>query len=445
MTRYSIRWALLGSLVASSSAFAADRLVPQDYPTIQAAVNAAANGDVIRVTGPSIAEHGIIIDNRTVTIEGIADAGVTVDAQQLGRHLQITGSSEVELRNLRFVNGRAQPAHGGAIFFEGSSLTLEQCVFESNQAKDGGAVVIRSGRMRVVACRFFGNQAIGGPYPFGGALRHIGGEVVVTRSRFSGNYAGYHGGAISHGWGYLEGSGAGPLRIISCVLDANTSSYGGALHTYQGSDNVICINAIFSNNGASIGRAIVNYCGRVRMVNSVVIGSGSQFHTYYGGGVRGLSCITSSGGLVGYNNVVADPMLSSDFVPQEGSPCIDAGTPLRLVSEFLATGTGSQCSVFDRDYLGNPRISDVAGVPNTGCFESNFPIDIGAVEVAGLAVTRLVVGDLDDSGQVDGKDLAIILSAWGIDDCGSDINADGVIDGIDLSVLIAAWGDCTIR
>ena len=49
--------------------------------------------------------------------------------------------------------------------------------------------------------------------------------------------------------------------------------------------------------------------------------------------------------------------------------------------------------------------------------------------------------DLDGNGAVDGADLGLLLSGWGIDATG-DINADGTIDGADLGVLLSAWGPC---
>jgi hypothetical protein len=51
-------------------------------------------------------------------------------------------------------------------------------------------------------------------------------------------------------------------------------------------------------------------------------------------------------------------------------------------------------------------------------------------------------GDLNLDGEVDGSDLAILLSYWGgvgfpIGDC----NRDGIIAGADLAILLGNWGD----
>lgn len=60
----------------------------------------------------------------------------------------------------------------------------------------------------------------------------------------------------------------------------------------------------------------------------------------------------------------------------------------------------------------------------------NFEIDI---------CEGMLVADINGDGQVNGIDLATLLSAWGSNNYTADINHDGIIDGRDLSVLLAAW------
>lgn len=50
--------------------------------------------------------------------------------------------------------------------------------------------------------------------------------------------------------------------------------------------------------------------------------------------------------------------------------------------------------------------------------------------------------DTDFSREVDGADMAILLSNWGIVGGAGDINRDGRVDAADLSSLLAAWGAC---
>jgi hypothetical protein len=47
--------------------------------------------------------------------------------------------------------------------------------------------------------------------------------------------------------------------------------------------------------------------------------------------------------------------------------------------------------------------------------------------------------DANWDGQVDGLDLAVVLSAWGTNQPAADLNDDGTIDGLDLAVILANW------
>jgi len=74
--------------------------------------------------------------------------------------------------------------------------------------------------------------------------------------------------------------------------------------------------------------------------------------------------------------------------------------------------------------------------------------DLGAgslVEAAVDDVQLVGVGclfapaDFDNSGAVDGSDLAVLLSQWGSSG-NADLNSDGTVGGPDLTLLLASWG-----
>ena len=62
----------------------------------------------------------------------------------------------------------------------------------------------------------------------------------------------------------------------------------------------------------------------------------------------------------------------------------------------------------------------------------------GAVTVCGCAA------DITDDGVVNGGDLGVMLSNWGLASSSGvgDISHDGVVNGIDLAELLARWGIC---
>ena len=54
-------------------------------------------------------------------------------------------------------------------------------------------------------------------------------------------------------------------------------------------------------------------------------------------------------------------------------------------------------------------------------------------------------GDVEQSGAVDGDDLAAVLTVWGTNGGvypRADTNGDGVVDGADLATVLGSWGGC---
>ena len=58
---------------------------------------------------------------------------------------------------------------------------------------------------------------------------------------------------------------------------------------------------------------------------------------------------------------------------------------------------------------------------------------------------RACFEDVNADGNVDGVDLAVLLSQWGTCSpvaCQCDFNSDGAVNGIDLALLLSKWGPC---
>jgi hypothetical protein len=58
----------------------------------------------------------------------------------------------------------------------------------------------------------------------------------------------------------------------------------------------------------------------------------------------------------------------------------------------------------------------------------------------GCVIVTPCTGDLDNNGDVNGADLAILLGGWG--GAAGDLNNNGTTDGADLAILLGAWGPC---
>lgn len=258
--------ALLGS---ASSTSASTLTVPAEYPTIQTAIAAAANGDTVFVFPGTYAE-ALAWSNKNLTLRG----------DDLGLPVVITGSftsrvmsvgpgvtEETAIENLTIRDGRAE--YGGGIELLGSVLVIHNCRFEANVVavppygwSRGGALFVGPGSSAVVTdCVFRQNQSIGS-FPFvgwpgeGGAVYvESGGSLSVQRCRFLENEA----------WGFEGGLGGGiclsgePTAfatgiIDSCAFVGNRGNGGGVFAPLE--SLVTVRSSIFQGNTGWSGSAL---------------------------------------------------------------------------------------------------------------------------------------------------------------------------------------------
>lgn len=90
-------------------------------------------------------------------------------------------------------------------------------------------------------------------------------------------------------------------------------------------------------------------------------------------------------------------------------------------------------------FEGRTPLADGAGRNPDGVLEGPASIEIEEF------LTLPCMGDLDGSRTVNGVDLAIVLSNWGVPNPKypqADANGDGLVDAADLATVLSDWGDC---
>lgn len=225
--------------------------VPEDYPTIASALNAAQSGDYVLVGCGTYRERNLRIKNGVSLWSATLQPDCTViDAQGRGRVLvfdQCDSTTAVVGLTLR---GGYTANDGGAVLCRNASPRLTRCRLENNHARHGGAVAasgIRgpiledcvlvdnaatetgggvgwqaSGASRISRCRFQNNLAM-----HGGAVAMLSdGDLLLEASTLSNNTAGGLGGAI---W-----SARGNLELRDCVLAGNDGGLGGSAMACRG-------------------------------------------------------------------------------------------------------------------------------------------------------------------------------------------------------------------
>jgi hypothetical protein len=98
------------------------------------------------------------------------------------------------------------------------------------------------------------------------------------------------------------------------------------------------------------------------------------------------------------------------------------------------------------------RVSDYVSTPSFQVYIRWIVCDDGEGSVIEAAIDRFGFGtceitpetspyDLNADGQVDGQDLATLLSSWGCEgeECVADVNGDLIVNGADLAGILANW------
>ena len=138
--------AIVAVLMLSGSAVADTIYVAQDgsgdYATIQEAVDASQDGDVIQLGSGTFIEPNIHIENKSISVVGAAlnDNGTpstTVSANGKGRVFTLQTSSGLLLKNMVIEGGAS--SNGGGCFNNGNA-TIEIVTLCNTASSEGGGL-----------------------------------------------------------------------------------------------------------------------------------------------------------------------------------------------------------------------------------------------------------------------------------------------------------------
>ena len=98
----------------------------------------------------------------TLTIVGLGDTSLILNANSLSRHMSVSGENTVlNLANLSFFRGKNYDSDGlgGAICNYKASLVVTDSSFNNNVGLEGGGVYNAEGNLALIGCTFSGNSA----------------------------------------------------------------------------------------------------------------------------------------------------------------------------------------------------------------------------------------------------------------------------------------------
>lgn len=325
------------------------------FTSIQAGVNAAANGDTVLVL-PGIYVEMVNYMGRAVVVRSLAGPTLTtISASNLGTAVLFPQAAPGLSALVGFTvrDGVGDSGRAGGIHSEGASPIIANCVVRNNIGLDGAAGTIGPGNIGGAGSPGGISLLPGPPVPF------VVGCVVAQNSGGDGG-PGAPGGCSPGGFPGPGGpGGVGGIYcptgayIEHCVIWQNAGGVGGA----AGSSASPGCNA---PNGAPGPGGLGSTAATVR--NTIVWADSTP---QFSGAVAWENC-NVMGGPVGPGGIAANPMLL-DWVGHihPSSPCVDAG----------ATNTAFPFS-FDID--GDPRVFH--GAADMGVDEtilSQFPSQSG--------------------------------------------------------------------
>lgn len=405
---------ILVFLALTGPGLADELLVPDDYLTIQAAIDSAVDGDGVIVadgTYTGMENKNLDFGGRAITV--CSENGplfTTIDCENDGHAFYFHTGEDRNAIVAGFTITRGSSYNGGAISCDNSSPTIkdciffdnlaghnggamyaitesspviENCVFKENRGADHGGAAFFSNSDAVVSGCIFINNVCYNSSADGGAIWN-GGDIspTIVNCLFVGNTATESGGAIRN-------DRSSPT-IINCTFNGNSTRYGGAIHNAPYASPIIT-NCIFWGNSASLGDEIDNNGDCHPTISYCDIE----------GGWNGPKVVDRSGSstIDGGGNIAADPLFidavnpdlyARDYHLSDGSPCIDAAMDAGV----------------DTDIEGQVRPLDFRDVDNNGDLPE---FDIGAYEavppplheIAALMIEKAIIENIKALERID--------------------------------------------
>ncbi len=472
-------------------------VVPRDYPTIQAAIDAVVSGDTITVM-PGTYYENINFNGKNIILTSTdpADPNVVattiIDGDQNGHVVEYSGNETPDcvLSGFTIRNGSASGTSpdnvGGGIFGNYSLATITHCLITDNtsdhfggglaychgaisdcvitgntSSSDGGGLASCNGS--ITNCKIVGNISGGA----GGGMIRCG---TITNCMIMSNTAQFGGGGMNRIYGVVR----------NCTISDNTANYGGGLYhcdaaitnctifgntaNWNGGglyhcDAAITNCTIFGNtarDGGGLYECDGGISNNIIWENNAWV-SGDQL--YYGS-IPSYSCIQGWGG--GTGNINSNPLFADaakgDFHLKseygrwkpEDKVLSNNGTPTDANDDFWETippqwiydtvtspcidvGTPHDAIPGDPNDWQN-ELWPHGGRVNMGAYGGTPEASMSANPVGNMA-------DLDHDNQVGVLDLDTLCADWMRVEylLDTDLNLDGRVDIVDFADFARQW------
>ena len=237
--------ALLVALVFPALAPAAVHTVRQDgtgdFPTISAALAAAAAGDTIDI-GPGTYPESLDVAKRIAFIGSSGAAATILDGNRLHRLMLLrSAASGSSIDGLTLTRG-AEDYGAGILVEDSCAVTIRNCAFtgvEVGTCNKGAAIyAVGPSTLMIEDCAFYYNYSL-----FGASIQLTAGCVLdMARCRFSMNWSGMEAGCIA--------AHRATLRVLESLFYTNAAEDLAGCILYDDSNGRIARSTFFNNQSS---------------------------------------------------------------------------------------------------------------------------------------------------------------------------------------------------
>jgi predicted outer membrane repeat protein len=394
--------------------------VPLEFPTIQLAINAAQDGDIVIIADNTYTGSGnrdIDFEGKAITVRSengpincIIDCNGTSSNNHRGFYFHNNEGRNSILDGLTIMNGYADG--GGGIYCYYSSPTIRNCIIKNNRGLMGGGINLWFSNPTISNCTISNNWA----YYEGGGIANFSHSSTVNNCLITNNTAQMGAGLFNE---------AGVLNINNCTVSSNKAEGGGGgLYCMECSLITTISNTIMWGDIAPTGSEIESW-------GSGLIGKITASYSVIQGGLAAVDGKVKSWGP---GMIDADPCFAD---PNSGD--------YHLKSQAGRWDPNSQTWV--QDDVTSPAID--TGNPNSDWKAELWPhgkrINMGAYGGTPEASMSLSmagnVADLNTDETVNFSDFATFTDNWHSEQVllPEDLNRNGVVDFNDLAIFADNW------